>query len=227
MPTKTRQRRKLARLTAERLEELRMEADLTVAEFAERCAIPGKPSPAHTTFVAWRSGGSMPGGEYLRQIAIEFGVTTDWLLGIVGAPKHPNQTRSDTSLASDLAGAVERELRRRVPPTVPGAPEPYAWRVFGEAALRSVIDTLEIDAHEALERQRARTALLADAQSLSQAVRPVAERLASGEDMTERDAAIAERLLAVSQRLLDRVSPQSSPSADARVALLPEHPTES
>ena len=54
MPTKKRQPRKLAKITAERLEELRMESNLTVAEFAERCKLPGKPSPAHTTFVAWR-----------------------------------------------------------------------------------------------------------------------------------------------------------------------------
>ena len=204
-----------------------MESNLTVAEFAERCKLPGKPSPAHTTFVAWRSGGSIPGGEYLRQIAVEFGVTTDWLLGIAGAAKHPNQSRSDSSLATDLAGAVERELRQRVPPTVPGAPGPYVWRVLGDAALQSVIDTLEVDAHQALERQRARTAFIADVESLNRAVRPITDRLARGDDISEREAAIAQRLLAVSQRILDRVDPQPEAGGDVRVMLFPESVAES
>lgn len=199
-----------------------MESNLTVAEFAERCKLPGKPSPAHTTFVAWRSGGSIPGGEYLRQIAVEFGVTTDWLLGIAGAAKHPNQSRSDTTLAADLAGAVERELRQRVPPTVAGAPEPYVWRVLGDAALQSVIDTLEVDAHQALTRQRARTAFLVDVESLSRAVRPITDRLARGEEVSEREAAIAQRLLAASQRMLDRVERQAEAEPGARVMLFPE-----
>jgi len=200
---------------------------LTVAEFAERCKLPGKAAPAHTTFVAWRSGGSIPGGEYLRQIAVEFGVTTDWLLGIAGASKHPNQTRSESALAEDLAGAVERELRQRVPPTVPGAPEPYVWRVLGDAALQSVIDTLEVDAHQALERQRARTAFLADVESLNRAVRPITDRLARGDEISEREAAIAQRLVAVSQRILERVSPQPDSGPDARVMLFPESAAES
>jgi transcriptional regulator with XRE-family HTH domain len=201
MATKKRQPRKLARVTAERLEELRVEANLTVAEFAERCKLPGKPSPAHTTFVAWRTGGSIPGGEYLRQIAVEFGVTTDWLLGIAGAAKHPNQTRSESALAEDLAGAVERELRQRVPPTVPGAPEPFVWR--------------------------ARTAFLADVESLNRAVRPITDRLARGEDISEREAAIAQRLLAVSQRILERVEPQAEAGSEVRVMLFPESVAES
>jgi transcriptional regulator with XRE-family HTH domain len=222
MATKKRQARKLARVTAERLEELRMESSLTVAEFAERCKLPGKPSPAHTTFVAWRSGGSIPGGEYLRQIAVEFGVTTDWLLGIAGAAKHPNQSRSDAELAEDLASAAERELRQRVPPTVPGAAEPFEWRVMGDVALESVLDTLEADAHRALERQRARTAFLTDVESLQRAVRPITERLARGEEISEREAAIAQRLVAATQRVLERMQEQSETGDDARVVLRPE-----
>ena len=181
-----------------------MESNLTVAEFAERCKLPGKPSPAHTTFVAWRSGGSIPGGEYLRQIAVEFGVTTDWLLGIAGAAKHPNQSRSDSTLAADLAGAVERELRQRVPPTVAGAPEPYVWRVLGDAALQSVIDTLEVDAHQALTRQRARMAFLVDVESLSRAVRPITDRLARGEESrNERPRSRSDSLPRVSAYLIE------------------------
>lgn len=199
-----------------------MEANLTVAEFAERCKLPGKPSPAHTTFVAWRSGGSIPGGEYLRQIAVEFGVTTDWLLGIAGAAKHPTQTRSEAELAADLASAVERELKQRVPPTIPGATEPYEWRVLGDVALQSVIDSLEVDAHRALERQRARTAFLTDVESLHRAVRPITDRLARGEEISEREAAIAQRLLAATQRVLERIQAQPEDDGDTRVLLQQE-----
>ena len=154
-------------------------------------------------------------------------MTTDWLLGIAGAAKHPNQSRSESTLAADLASAVERELRQRVPPTVAGAPEPYVWRVLGDAALQSVIDTLEADAHQALTRQRARTAFLVDVESLTRAVRPITDRLARGEDVSEREAAIAQRLLAASQRILDRVEPQSEAEPGTRVMLFPESVAES
>lgn len=222
MATKKRQTRKLSRVTAERLEELRTESSLTVAEFAKRCQLPGKQIPAHTTFVAWRSGGSIPGGEYLRQIAVEFGVTTDWLLGIAGAAKHANQARSDSSLETDLAGAVERELRNRIPPTVPGAREPYVWRVLGSAALESAIHSLEIDAHQALERQRARTAFLVDVDSLNRAVSPITDRLEKGQEISDREATVAQHLLSVSRRILDRVEIPVAEGPGARVMLFPE-----
>ncbi len=79
----------LAKVTAERLEELRRNHSLTVQQFADRCRREPGVGVGHSMIVAWRNGRSVPGGAYLRHIAETFGVTTDWILGIQNAPKYP------------------------------------------------------------------------------------------------------------------------------------------
>ena len=57
---------------------------------------------------------SQPGMEDLRVLATHFGVTTDWLLGMEGAPKNRNQWRTDTILEADLAVYIAREVAKKV-----------------------------------------------------------------------------------------------------------------
>lgn len=108
------------RRTVERLRELKSEHSLTDSEFMDACGPDGKPGPAHTTFVAWRTGKSVPGGDYLRRISLRFGVTTDWLLGFENAPKHHNGERATSEWYNDLSGYLQRQigvkLRRNLSP---------------------------------------------------------------------------------------------------------------
>jgi transcriptional regulator with XRE-family HTH domain len=68
---------------AERLSELRREKSLTVERFAE--TLSAKPN----TVRDWLNAKVLPRSEALLAIAERFHVTTDWLLGVDGAPKDP------------------------------------------------------------------------------------------------------------------------------------------
>lgn len=56
----------------------------------------------------------MPGGQYLRRIAEQFSVTTDWLLGIEGAPMYPKQRRTQSELKEDLTEHLKRVVSSRL-----------------------------------------------------------------------------------------------------------------
>ena len=110
MPTKKRRRthEALARVTAERLEELRRERGLTVEEFARACG-----ATRHTTYLAWRNGVSVPGGHYLRTMAEKFDVSTDWLLGIASARRPAEPLLTDAEIDRAVEARLRRELRKR------------------------------------------------------------------------------------------------------------------
>src|SRR5579862_8175800 len=110
MATKKRRRKHgaLAKVTAERLEELRRERGLTVEAFARSFG-----ATVHTTYAAWRNGQSVPGGYYLRKIAEEYGVTADWLLGMKGAARYAEAPRSAERLFDEVEVHIRTELRKR------------------------------------------------------------------------------------------------------------------
>ncbi len=62
----------------------------------------------------WLHGRQLPGWESLRLIRERFAVGGDWLLGVEGAFQHPDQGRSDATLAADLFAYVSREARTRI-----------------------------------------------------------------------------------------------------------------
>ena len=97
----------LSKVITGRLEELRLELKLNYQHFATAAGVP------RSQYNSWRNGGSVPGGFYLCRISERLGVTTDWLLGLEGAPKHPNQWRSETALADDFAEHTARAVATR------------------------------------------------------------------------------------------------------------------
>lgn len=103
--------RKLS-LTARRLEEVREETrdqqgkPLSQEAFAKRARV------SRQAYQLWLKGRT-PSGDSLRQIAEQFGVSADWLLGIEGAPKsrlHNAADPSENALADRIARAVSARL---------------------------------------------------------------------------------------------------------------------
>jgi len=156
MPTKkrpksNRQIDEVGRVVRERLEEVRKENKMTVAEFT--AAIRGKEREpgGHSQMVAWRSGRTVPGGRNLRRIAERFDVSVDWLVGVPGATKRLSQNRSDDGIAADLAAYVSRGVaaviarqRRWVSPAM--------IEVDGEMLLASTVEHLAARFETDLER---------------------------------------------------------------------------
>lgn len=134
-PSSKRQRRVgLARVTAERLEEVRRDAGMTVAQFAAACREGRGGVVGHSSMVAWRAGRSVPGGDYLRRIAAKFGVSVDWLLGLEGAPKFRLQVRSQPALAIDFGEHCRRAASAMLARTCPWV-EPAMLQVDATTAL--------------------------------------------------------------------------------------------
>lgn len=139
------------KVIAERLWELKGAA--TQYRFAEQCEVNIR------RVGEWLNRKNAPGAGSLAQIAMKNGVTVDWILGIPGAPKYRDQIRTEAILEADVAAYVERELTKRCPPTVAGAPEDMTWVVRGSAALEAAVAGLLPHAEEAIELERERTTL--------------------------------------------------------------------
>ncbi len=157
MPTKSRTSLKphvaAIRVTGQRLFDLKREKGYTVQQFAD--AFGAKPN----TVRDWLNGRVLPRAEALRGIALRFGVTTDWLLGINGAPKFRDQWRADAALADDLAAHVLRESLPQVKPR----PEPHlsdrlAKLIDGELLLRYLVEEAATDLNATAEYFRKVTA---------------------------------------------------------------------
>jgi len=84
----------------DRLEELRRERGLNYSQFARAA---GVPLPQYN---AWRNSGVVPGGAFLKQMAVTLGVTVDWLLCIEGARKRPGQSLPDVEIEKEVAAYV-------------------------------------------------------------------------------------------------------------------------
>ena len=84
---------------------------------------------------------AQPGMEDLRTLAEHFKVTTDWLLGIKGAPKHRDQWLTDAKLEDDVAAHVAREALEAVredSPMSAGLAAQLTRRVHGATILKEV-----------------------------------------------------------------------------------------
>lgn len=66
-----------------------------------------------TTVRGWLNGEVLPRAETLHAIAMHFGVTAGWLLGIEGEPKHRAASKVSEPSESVLAGRIARALSDR------------------------------------------------------------------------------------------------------------------
>jgi|GEM_PF-3393039 len=174
---------RLEKAFAERLLELRLERGLTVAAFAEVT------DTKIQTVRDWLNARVLPQVKALHRIASTFGVSTDWLLGLPGAPKLPTRWTRQEDFFADLAEAVTAQLRER-----------------GGAAA-GLADEFHIDGEELLElaTDRAEEALVQQANAMK-----------SWLPFTETIAEIARlRALAQARLSLDANSRDENPSSRA------------
>jgi transcriptional regulator with XRE-family HTH domain len=110
LPTKKRHsaKEKLAAGIRDRLEEIRKDMGLNYSEFADVAGVP------RTQYNAWRNDGVVPGGQYIREMATNLKITTDWLLGIPSAPRYRTARRDRVDLFSDLSEEVCRRVAAMV-----------------------------------------------------------------------------------------------------------------
>src|ERR1035437_888702 len=105
MPTEKRPGSPDARATGKRIKQVMKDLDKGVAEFARDLGM----GNSHSTLSAWIAGESIPGGAYLKAIALAGKVTTDWLLCIDGAPKSPEGRLIRTDFRRCMTEEVIRE----------------------------------------------------------------------------------------------------------------------
>ena len=93
----------------ERLREAR--GSLSQAEFAHKMGL------IQQTYANWENGAREPDQEKLKKLAIQIGVTTDWLLGLSDhrtaklAQKEAHEP-DEGSLQASLQGSLQPHLRR-------------------------------------------------------------------------------------------------------------------
>lgn len=106
MPTKSRTPKRKAAIptTAWRIRELLTEKHYTIQQFADRFG------SKLNTAREWLAGRVLPRAETLADIVKQFGVTTDWLLAIEGAPKYRSQSRDTVELEADVEAYIVREV---------------------------------------------------------------------------------------------------------------------
>lgn len=92
-----------ASVIADRLRELI--GGGSARQFALQCGFDG------ARLSEWLSGRSAPGAENLRRIGATTGCSIDWLLGL-SDERFPDQGRSDSDLAADVAAHVRRAVAR-------------------------------------------------------------------------------------------------------------------
>ncbi len=113
--------------------------DLSCDQFARKCGAPG-----HTTVRQWLNGKSAPGADYLRKIALSFGISADWLLGVSG----PWESSALPDVAPELAFEVGKHIGRAVaselqsdwPTLSPESLEVDSARIVQQATLSAVTD---------------------------------------------------------------------------------------
>jgi transcriptional regulator with XRE-family HTH domain len=134
--------RTLKQAFADRLAELKREKGYTVASFAGAI---GPKGLKINTVRDWLNARVLPRAEPLHAIAKHFGVTTDWLLGIDGAPKYPTQWRADGALAHDVAAYTAREALATIGTNDEEARELLPRLVNGETLLRRLVKDVADD----------------------------------------------------------------------------------
>ena len=127
----------------DRLQRALSDLGLSQAECAERTGIRQ----------GWISeivnGNRAIGREDLRRLG-KAGISADFVLGLTDTLIPPTQSRAMSRLESDLAAAIERELDHRYPPIVSNSQQEYLWKVAGDFALKTAIDTLASQAEQEL-----------------------------------------------------------------------------
>lgn len=130
--------RKLS-LAAQRLEELRSETTDSAGQPLSQEAFANRFKMSRQAYQFWLKDRT-PNGDSLRLMAETFGVTTDWLLGIEGAPKYANQWRTNATLEEDVGERVKRMVVEHA--SMLGRAAPWMERfetatIDGQAAIRA------------------------------------------------------------------------------------------
>lgn len=109
------------------------------------------------------------GREDLRRLG-RAGIPPDYVLGLTDTLVSPGESRTRAHIEQDLARAVERELARLHPPTVPEVSTKYKWVVSGDRAFRAAVDACAGVAERLLADERTRADIRADGAILRAAI---------------------------------------------------------
>jgi transcriptional regulator with XRE-family HTH domain len=111
---------------------LKRERGYTVQQFADTFGA------KLNTVRDWLNARVLPRIEALRNIALHFSVTTDWLLGIPGAPKFRTQSRTEEKLEHDVSERIRQAVIQDLAVTWPWIVE-GKLEVDGRTALAAMI----------------------------------------------------------------------------------------
>lgn len=172
--------------TSERLFDLKREKGYTVQGFADTF------DAKLTTVCDWLNARVLPRAEALRKIAEHFGVTTDWLLGIEGAPKRRDQWRTDATLAHDLAAYVAGEACAEAgqfeADWLPYVTAEFKSQVSGDKLLRRLVDL-------AVDEVKANVAHFSNQAAMAKQIERIRGLAGKGQPVAAADAlAILKRL---------------------------------